>query len=169
MKETLYSSFRVYTENSDTIEKYMTRETEDAINVLFHNYEGHLLISIQDRHLYVAIQDEKDPFEVDYKLHWSKVSPDQSSVQIKNEEVKDNIRKMAQLVDDIIGVFYTHIDFEELDSVKGNRRIPNEKEFLERIRKDITTNNRRRTATYICVFLFIYVAMLGGYFASVNR
>ena len=167
--EKRYDSFRAYAESADTIEAYMTSETEDTIRALFHKYEGRLLISIQGRHLYVAIQDEKDPFEVDYKLHWRKTSPDQSSVQIKKEGIKDNFKKMSQLIEDILGVFYSPKDVEAMNSSKGNRRIPNENEFLEGIRKEMRTNHRKRTATYIFVFILFYVGMLGAYFASVNR
>ncbi len=169
MKEKMYSSFRVYAENSDMIEKFMTREKEDAISALFHKYEGRLLISIQNQHLYVAIQDEKDPFEVGYKLHRNIISPDQNSVQIKKEEVKDNIRNIAQFTDDITDVFYSGMGVEVMNPVINDRRIPKEKEFLERLRKEISTNNRRRTAIYFFVFIFIYVGMLGAYLISVNR
>lgn len=169
MIEKRYDDFRVYAENPDRMEKLLTKDREDAIRALFQKYQGAMLISIQDQHLYVAIQDEMDPFEVNYDLHWNYVSPDQSSVQIKNEGTKDNIRKMARLADDLMDVFYSRMDFRELDSAKGSRRKPDEAEFLRRIRKEIALNNRKRFATYVFVSVFVYVAMLGGYFFSVNR
>ena len=72
------------------------------------------------------------------------MSPDKSSVQIKKEEIKDNIRNMAQLVDDIIDIFYKRIDDEMVIHSTNGRRMPNEKEFLERIRKDMRVNRRKR-------------------------
>lgn len=169
MKEKIYDGFRVYAENPDRMEKLLTKETEEAVRALFQKYEGRMLISMRDQHLYVAIQDEMDPFEVDYDLRWNYVSPDQTSVQIKNEGTKDNVRTMARLADDLMDIFYSRMDFKELDSAKGSRRKPDEAEFLRRIRKEIAVNNRKRFATYVVVSVFMYVALLGAYFGSVNK
>lgn len=97
------------------------------------------------------------------------MSPDKSSVQIKKEEIKDNIRNMAQLVDDIIDIIYKSIDDEMVIHSTNGRRMPNEKEFLGRIRNDIRVNSRKRIIKYIFVFIIVYVGMLGAYFGSVNK